>query len=56
MFVRMLIKLRECRNGTTAIEYALIAGIVALAIIATVGLVGNNLTTLFAIVEAGFSS
>ena len=33
--------------GATAIEYALIAGGIALAIIASVGLIGDELATLF---------
>lgn len=47
-FVRA--KLREfvrSDSGATAIEYALIAALLALAIIAAVTLVGTNLETLF---------
>jgi len=35
------------RKGVTAIEYGLIAGIVAIAIITTLGLLSGNLVTLF---------
>ncbi|MDD3181753.1 MAG: Flp family type IVb pilin [Alphaproteobacteria bacterium] len=34
-------------RGATAIEYALIAGMIALSIVAVVGLVGSNLTERF---------
>ena len=34
-------------NGVTAIEYGLIAGLIALVIIAAVQLLGTNLSTLF---------
>jgi pilus assembly protein Flp/PilA len=34
-------------NGATAIEYSLIAGFIALAIIAAVGLTGEKLVALF---------
>ena len=40
-------KLAGNRNGATAIEYGLIAGFVAIAIVASVTLVGGNLKTLF---------
>jgi len=42
--------LRACltdRTGATAIEYGLIAGMIALVIIAAVTLVGTDLQTLF---------
>jgi pilus assembly protein Flp/PilA len=35
------------QDGATAIEYGLIAGLIAVAIIAAVTTVGGNLTTLF---------
>jgi pilus assembly protein Flp/PilA len=37
----------EDRAGVTAVEYALIAGLIALAIISAVTLVGSNLTSFF---------
>lgn len=48
-----LIKLRvlallQSQNGATAIEYALIAGLVALAIIAGLTSIGGSLGTVFA--------
>ena len=35
------------RSGATAIEYALIAALMAVAIIAAIGTLGDNLTTAF---------
>ena len=40
--------------GATAIEYALIAGGIALAIIASVQAIGPTLSKIFSNVEAGF--
>jgi pilus assembly protein Flp/PilA len=40
-------KLAGNRNGATAIEYGLIAGFVAIAIVAALTTTGTNLTTLF---------
>lgn len=37
----------ENRKGVTAIEYGLIASLIAVAIIAAVTLVGTNLSTIF---------
>lgn len=34
-------------DGVTAIEYGLIAALIAVAIIAAVGLIGGNLSTIF---------
>jgi len=42
-------------SGVTAIEYALIAGLIALVIVASVGLVGTNLSNRFTAVADGFS-
>jgi pilus assembly protein Flp/PilA len=39
------------RSGVTAIEYGLIAGLVAVAIIAAITLVGTNLNLVFASVS-----
>ena len=40
-------KLTGNRNGATAIEYGLIAGLVALAIVTVLTTTGGNLSTLF---------
>ena len=41
-------------RGATVIEYALIAGLIAVAIAVVVGQIGASLTALFAAVLAGF--
>jgi len=43
----MLRKFLRDENGATAIEYSLIAGFIALAIIAAVGMTGQRLVALF---------
>ena len=43
----MLRKFLRDENGATAIEYSLIAGFIALAIIAAVGMTGDRLVALF---------
>ena len=40
-------KLAGNRNGATAIEYGLIAGFVAIAIVAALTTMGGNLSTVF---------
>jgi pilus assembly protein Flp/PilA len=42
-------------SGATAIEYALIASLIAVAIIAALGVVGTNLTTVFGEVSSNLS-
>jgi pilus assembly protein Flp/PilA len=42
-------------DGATAIEYALLASMIALVIIASVRLIGTNLTGIFTNVSAGFN-
>ena len=44
---KMFVKLASSKNGATAIEYGLIAGLVALAIVSIVTTTGTDLTTLF---------
>jgi pilus assembly protein Flp/PilA len=43
----MLRKLLSDESGATAIEYSLIAGFIALAIIAAVGMTGDKLIAMF---------
>ncbi len=43
----MMKKLAGNRNGATAIEYGLIAGLIAVVIVAGVTSVGGNLSTVF---------
>ncbi len=51
--IKVRIFLRE-EDGVTAIEYALIAALIALVIIGAVTVVGSNLLDLFNKVEAAF--
>ena len=44
----------DSEDGTTAIEYALIAGGLSIVIITSVQLLGVNLTSLFTAVQSGF--
>ena len=46
-FREMLARLRSDENGATAIEYGLLAALIAVAIIIAVGSVGTQLTTTF---------
>jgi pilus assembly protein Flp/PilA len=41
-------------DGATAIEYSLIAGLIALAVIALVRSIGGSLSTTFSEVNSGF--
>jgi pilus assembly protein Flp/PilA len=45
---------RDDQSGATAIEYALIASMIFMAIISIVGGVGGNLTSAFTSVNNGF--
>lgn len=40
-------RFRKNEDGATAIEYGLIAALIAVAIITTVGLLGTNISTTF---------
>jgi pilus assembly protein Flp/PilA len=44
---RILARFIQDQSGVTAIEYGLIASLIAVAVITTVTLVGTNLTTTF---------
>jgi pilus assembly protein Flp/PilA len=46
----------EDRKGVTAIEYGLIAGLIAVAIIVAVTLLGGNLGNLFTFLGNGFGN
>jgi pilus assembly protein Flp/PilA len=50
--VKRIKKFVSNESGVTAIEYALIAGLIALVIIAAVSLLGTNLSTVFSNVAA----
>lgn len=47
---------RKCRDGATAIEYALIAAGIAMAVVTTVFLLGGDVLGLYQNVESGLSS
>ncbi|HJY48479.1 MAG TPA: Flp family type IVb pilin [Xanthobacteraceae bacterium] len=49
---RLLINLVKDQSGVTAIEYALIAALIAVAAIASFTLVGTNLSTTFSTIAA----
>ena len=49
---RLLINLVKDQSGVTAIEYALIAALIAVAAIAAFTLVGTNLSTTFSTIAA----
>lgn len=42
------------QDGVTAIEYALLAALIFVVIVASVGLVGTNVSALFGLVAAAF--
>ncbi len=46
-FVASVLALKTDDKGVTALEYGLIASLIAVAIITAVGLVGTNLTAVF---------
>ena len=52
----MFKKLAANRNGATAIEYGLIAGLVAVAIVVAVTATGTNLTNLFTTVNGDITA
>ena len=52
MFRRLL----HSQSGATAIEYALIGGLIMVVIVGAVGTVGTNLTPIFQSVSAGFTN
>lgn len=45
--MKTLIRFRKNQDGATAIEYGLIAGLIAIVIITAAGLAGTNLTSKF---------
>jgi pilus assembly protein Flp/PilA len=47
MLLRLFVNLMNDENGATAIEYGLIAALIALAAISTITNVGRNLSTTF---------
>ncbi len=47
LLFQLAARLRQDREGVTALEYGLIAALIAVVIIASVKLVGTNLTATF---------
>ena len=47
MWIRVLVQNLKSKDGVTAIEYGLIAALIAVAIIVAVSLVGTNLQLTF---------
>ncbi len=54
-FLSSLSALRSDKSGVTAIEYGLIAGLIAVAIIVIITTVGNDLVALFTTVSDGIA-
>ena len=52
----MLRRLLRNQSGATAIEYALIGGLIMVVIVGSVTTVGTNLVPVFQSVSAGFSN
>ena len=51
-----LLQLKSDRRGVTALEYGLIAGLIAVVIIAAVTALGTDLSALFGKVSAGLKT
>ncbi len=45
--MRALHNFMDDRQGATAVEYGLIAGLLAIVLVASVGLIGGNLSNVF---------
>jgi len=52
--MQLIQRFLRCEHGATAIEYAIIAGSIALVIVAAVGAIGTPLNNTFASVSNGF--
>jgi pilus assembly protein Flp/PilA len=51
---KLLHRFMLCRQGVTAIEYALISSLIALVIVTSVGAVGTQLSSAFNNIAAAF--
>lgn len=56
MEMTKLVKMLKDESGATAIEYGLIAALIAVAIIAAVTAVGDSLNALFAVISAAIDA
>ena len=45
--MKTLVRFAKCESGATAIEYGLIAALISVGIITVLGLVSDNLNTVF---------
>ena len=54
--LQKIMKFVRDEEGATAVEYGLIVGLIAVAIVAVLILVGGNLTTLFTTVNTKLSN
>ncbi len=54
--MKFINKLRQNEEGATAIEYGLIAALIAVAAMTAMGALGNQLTTTFETVSSTMSS
>jgi pilus assembly protein Flp/PilA len=54
VMTKLLRRFMRCRQGVTAIEYALLGSGVALAIVTAVGTVGTNLSASYSHIAAAF--
>lgn len=50
--MRMLKRLWACKNGATALEYGLIAGLISVAVIASVNSLGNDVGTSYDVLSS----
>lgn len=53
---RLYVKFCDCAEGATAIEYAMIAAMIALGIITTAAAIGVELGTIFTDVKTGLAT
>jgi pilus assembly protein Flp/PilA len=56
MFIHKLMNPLANKEGATAVEYGLMVGLIAVVIIATVTLLGQNLNTLFGYVQTALAA
>lgn len=53
--MRQLLKFKRCQKGANAIEYAMIAVLVALGVIVAVGAAGESISNLFGTSSSGIT-
>jgi pilus assembly protein Flp/PilA len=55
-FLRMWLALRSDRRGVTAIEYGLIAALIAAVIVTVLTAIGGDLTTVFTTIDTSLKA